>query len=191
MHVQEFFEVSDKKTVHIAVDMEGMKLGKMTEAVDEGNVDMLTYARFLIERVRTDNVVEWLDHEIARLTRAVSTFLNGRSVLMLVAAGLFRYIADNEWGSRRYLDVIVGQVITSMIHGTLKKSVQEVALGIMIGDDAASSCCVIGTRCLKRFGHATFTVRFLGGIGMFCHHTSSSRSTKLQSATSLRRCRTR
>ena len=32
------------------------------------------------------------------------TFPDGRSALMLVTARL-KYVADSEWGSRRYLDV--------------------------------------------------------------------------------------
>ena len=38
-----------------------------------------------------------------RRTRVVGTFPNGKSALMLVAAHL-KYVADSEWGSRRYLD---------------------------------------------------------------------------------------
>jgi hypothetical protein len=34
----------------------------------------------------------------------VGTFLDGRSVLMLVTARL-KYVAEREWESRRYLDV--------------------------------------------------------------------------------------
>ena len=34
----------------------------------------------------------------------VGTFPDGKSALMLVAARL-KYVADSEWGSRRYLDV--------------------------------------------------------------------------------------
>ena len=33
----------------------------------------------------------------------VGTFPDGESALMLVAARL-KYVADSEWGSRRYLD---------------------------------------------------------------------------------------
>ena len=34
----------------------------------------------------------------------VGTFPDGRSALMLVTARL-KYVAESEWGSRRYLDV--------------------------------------------------------------------------------------
>ena len=39
-----------------------------------------------------------------RRTRVVGTFPDGNSALMLVTARL-KYVADSEWGSRRYLDV--------------------------------------------------------------------------------------
>lgn len=38
-----------------------------------------------------------------RRTRVVGTFPDGKSALMLAAARL-KYVADSEWGSRRYLD---------------------------------------------------------------------------------------
>ena len=45
-----------------------------------------------------------LNREIRRRTRVVGTFPDGRSALMLVTARL-KYVAESEWGSRRYLDV--------------------------------------------------------------------------------------
>ena len=39
-----------------------------------------------------------------RETSVVGTFPDGKSALMLVAARL-KYVADSEWGSRRYPDV--------------------------------------------------------------------------------------
>ena len=55
-------------------------------------------------RIRTNNSIERLNREIRRRTRVVGTFPGGKSALMLVTARL-RYVADSEWGSRRYLDV--------------------------------------------------------------------------------------
>ncbi len=54
-------------------------------------------ARFL-------TVPERLNREIRRRTRVVGTFPDGKSALMLVTARL-KYVAESEWGSRRYLDV--------------------------------------------------------------------------------------
>ena len=45
-----------------------------------------------------------LNREIRRRTRLAGAFPDGRSALMLVTARL-EYVADSEWGSRRYLDV--------------------------------------------------------------------------------------
>lgn len=53
--------------------------------------------------IRTNNAIKRLNREIRRRTRIVSTFPDGKSALMLVAARL-KYVADSEWGSRRYLD---------------------------------------------------------------------------------------
>lgn len=44
------------------------------------------------------------DFLLSRRTRVVGTFPDGKSALMLVTARL-KYVADSEWGSRRYLDV--------------------------------------------------------------------------------------
>ena len=48
--------------------------------------------------------IERLNREIRRRTRVVGTFPDGKSALMLATARL-KYVADSEWGSRRYLDV--------------------------------------------------------------------------------------
>ena len=55
-------------------------------------------------RIRTNNAIERINREIRRRTRVVGTFPDGRSALMLVTARL-KYVAESEWGSRRYLDV--------------------------------------------------------------------------------------
>ena len=55
-------------------------------------------------RIRTNNAIGRLNREIRRHTRVVGTFPDGKSALMLVTARL-KYVADSEWGSRRYLNV--------------------------------------------------------------------------------------
>ena len=65
------------------------------------------YTRFPMEhwkRIRTNNAIERLNREVRRRTRVVGAFPDGKSALMLVTARL-KYVADSEWGSRRYLDV--------------------------------------------------------------------------------------
>ncbi len=76
-------------------------------AAAEGLAETLTYTRFPREhwrRMRTNNAIERLNREIRRRTREVGTFPDGNSALMLVTARL-KYVAESEWGSRRYLDV--------------------------------------------------------------------------------------
>ena len=68
---------------------------------------MLTYTQFPLQhwtRIRTNNAIEWLNREIRRRTRVVGTFPDGHSALMPVTARV-KYIAECEWGKRRYLDV--------------------------------------------------------------------------------------
>lgn len=77
------------------------------KVVRDGYAETLTYTRFPREhwrRIRTNNAIERLNREIRRRTRVVGTFPDGKSALMLVTARL-KYVAESEWGSRRYLDV--------------------------------------------------------------------------------------
>ena len=84
-----------------------MRLGEAARVVREGFTETLTYTRFPREhwrRIRTNNAIERLGREIRRRTRVVGAFPDGRSALMLATARL-KYVAESEWGSRRYLDV--------------------------------------------------------------------------------------
>ena len=69
---------------------------------EDGSVNL----RELMRRIAEDVVsaIEQLNREIRRRTRVVGTFPDGKSALMLVTARL-KYIVENEWGRRRYLDV--------------------------------------------------------------------------------------
>ena len=72
----------------------------------DGYAEALAYTRFPREhwrRIRTNNAIERLNREIRRRTRVVGTFPDGKSALMLVTTRL-KYVAESEWGSRRYLD---------------------------------------------------------------------------------------
>ena len=91
----------------MAAELDGMKLKEAAGVVRDGRAETLTYTGFPREhwrRTRTNNAIERLNREIRRRTRAVGTFPDGRSALMLVTARL-KYVAESEWGSRRYLDV--------------------------------------------------------------------------------------
>ena len=107
IHAQESFEASEEKALRVAEDLESMRLKEAAKVVREGYAETLAYTRFPMEhwrRIRTNNAIERLNREIRRRTRVVGTFPDGKSALMLVTARL-KYVADSEWGSRRYLDV--------------------------------------------------------------------------------------
>lgn len=107
IHAQESLEASMAKAEVVASDLEAMKLGAAAKVVREGCAETLTCTAFPMGhwvRIRTNNAIERLNREIRRRTRVVGTFPDGKSALMLVTARL-KYIAESEWGSRRYLDV--------------------------------------------------------------------------------------
>lgn len=106
-HSQESLEASMEKAAGVAEKLKGMKLQAAAKRVRDGVAETLTCTRFPMRhwrRIRTNNAIERLNREIRRRTRVVGTFPDGRSALMLVTARL-KYVADSEWGSRRYLDV--------------------------------------------------------------------------------------
>ena len=75
--------------------------------VEEAHVEAPAYARFPLEhwrRIRTNNGIERLNREIKRRTKAVASFPDGRAATMLAAARC-KYIAEGNWGTKRYLDV--------------------------------------------------------------------------------------
>lgn len=91
----------------MTASLDEMKLKEAARCVREGVAETLTCTRFPMarwRRIRTNNAIERLNREIRRRTRVVGTFPDGKSALMLVTARL-KYVADSEWGSRRYLDV--------------------------------------------------------------------------------------
>ena len=107
IHAQESLEASMQKASAVAESLEGMRLMEAAKCVRDGAAETLAYTRFPMEhwrRIRTNNAIERLNREIRRRTRVVGTFPDGKSALMLVTARL-KYVADSEWGSRRYLDV--------------------------------------------------------------------------------------
>ena len=98
-----------EKAESVAKDMEARKLREAAKCLREGIGETTTYLlddypREHRRRIRTNNMIERLNREIRRRTRVVGTFPDGKSALMLATARL-KYVADSEWGSRRYLDV--------------------------------------------------------------------------------------
>lgn len=107
IHAQESFDASMEKAESVAKSLVEMKLAVAAKCVRDGVTETLAYTRFPMShwrRIRTNNAIERLNREIRRRTRVVGTFPDGKSALMLVTARL-KYVADSEWGSRRYLDV--------------------------------------------------------------------------------------
>ncbi|MDM8271576.1 IS256 family transposase [Thermophilibacter provencensis] len=107
IHAMESREAAEAKALEVAAGLDGMRLGEAAKVVRNGYAETLTYTRFPREhwrRIRTNNAIERLNREIRRRTRVVGTFPDGKSALMLVTARL-KYVAESEWGSRRYLDV--------------------------------------------------------------------------------------
>lgn len=107
IHAQESREAPEAKAAEVADSLESMKLFAAAKVVREGCAETLAYTDFPMRhwtRIRTNNAIERLNRKIRRRTRVVGTFPDGKSALMLVTARL-KYIAENEWGRRRYLDV--------------------------------------------------------------------------------------
>ena len=105
-----------------------MRLGEAARVVRAGCAETLTYTGSPREhwaRIRTNNAIDRLNREVRRRTRVVGTFPDGKSALMLVTARL-KYVAESEWGSRRYLDVTLleEQPYRRRAHG-LSESAQE------------------------------------------------------------------
>lgn len=92
--------------LEVAEELDGVRFGEAARVVREGFAETLTYTRPREHwcRIRTNSAIERLNREIRRRTRVVGTFPDGRSALTLVTARL-KYVAESEWGSRRYLDV--------------------------------------------------------------------------------------
>ena len=83
------------------------RVRKAAQKVEESIYETLTYMQFPTEhwiRIRTNNTLERLNREIKRRTKAVGTFPDGESALMLVCARL-RYVAGQSWGSKKYLNM--------------------------------------------------------------------------------------
>lgn len=107
IHAMEPREAASAKAEAVADDLESMRLREAAKVVRAGYAETLAYCEMPREhwrRIRTNNAIERPNREIRRRTRVVGTFPDGKPALMLVAARL-EYVADSEWGSRRYLDI--------------------------------------------------------------------------------------
>ena len=107
IHAQESFEASMRKAQMVTESLKELKLFSAAKTIEQGIVETLSYTKFPPthwRRIRTNNAIERINKEIRRRTDVVGTFPDGNAALMLVCARL-KYIAQSEWGKRRYLDV--------------------------------------------------------------------------------------
>ena len=107
VHAMESREAAEAKALAVADELERMRLGEAARVVRGGYGETLAYTGFPREhwrRIRTNIAIERLNREVRRRTRVAGAFPDGKSALMLVTARL-KYVAESEWGSRRYLDV--------------------------------------------------------------------------------------
>jgi len=105
IHAQEDAQEAHRKAQAVVRKLQGMKLGRAAETVQEGIKETFSYYGFPREhwrRIRTNNPLERIMKEIRRRTRVVGSFPDGNSALMLVAARL-RHIAGTKWGINQYL----------------------------------------------------------------------------------------
>ena len=107
IHSQEDKAAALEKATAVAEKFRSMRLAKAAQKVEEIIAETLTYMSFPMEhwtRIRTNNTLERLNKEIKRRTKAVGTFPDGQSALMLVCARL-RHVASSDWGNKRYLNM--------------------------------------------------------------------------------------
>ena len=103
IHAQESKKASREKTRTVVAELRAMKLAEAAKKVEGGIEETLTYCAFPSEdwtRFRANNVIQRPSHEIRRRTRAVGTFPDGNSALMLVCARLHHA----QWGGKKYIN---------------------------------------------------------------------------------------
>ena len=107
IHAQESKKASREKTKAVVAELRTMKLKEAAKKIEDSAEETLTYCDFPSEhwtRIRTNNVIERLNHEIRRRTRVVGCFPDGESALMLVCARL-RHVAGTQWGNKKYMNM--------------------------------------------------------------------------------------
>ena len=107
IHAQESKKASREKAAAVVAELKSMKLTEAAKKVETGIEETLTYCDFPSEhwtKIRTNNVIERMNREIRRRTRAVGAFPDGNSALMLVCARL-RHVAGTQWGSKKYMNM--------------------------------------------------------------------------------------
>ncbi len=107
IHSSEDLQAAHEKAESVDAKLRKMRLHQAADKLKEGIAETLSYYSFPSQhwqRIRTNNPLERIIHEIRRLTNVVGAFPDGNSALMLVAARL-RHIAGTKWSSKRYLNM--------------------------------------------------------------------------------------
>jgi len=94
---------------------------KSAELIAEGVGDTFAYYAFPDchwIKLRTNNPLERIMHEIRRRTRVVGAFPDGQSCLNLAAARL-RHIAGTQWSTRRYMNMDPLRAVETETHGAV------------------------------------------------------------------------
>ena len=118
IHAQENKKAAREKAKQVAERLREMKLGKAAEKVETGIEETLTFMDFPSQhwtRIRTNNMLERVNREIKRRTRAIGAFPDGNSALMLVCARL-RHVAGSTWGEKRYMNMEYLQEVDTQSH---------------------------------------------------------------------------
>ena len=107
IHSQENKKAARDKAQQVVKQLQEMKLGKAAQKVEDSIEETLTFMGFPSQhwtRIRTNNMLERVNREIKRRTRAIGAFPDGNSALMLVCARL-RHVAGSSWGEKRYMNM--------------------------------------------------------------------------------------
>lgn len=107
IHSQENHEAALQKAKVVAQRLKELKLSRASKIVEDGIEETLAYMSFPSQpwlRIRTNNMIERVNREIKRRTKAIGAFPDGESALMLVCARL-RHVAEGAWGTKRYLNM--------------------------------------------------------------------------------------
>ena len=82
IHAEENRKATREKTKQVTEKLKEMKLGKATQKVEYSIEETLTFMDFPSQhqtRIHTNNMLERLNREIKRLTRAIGAFPDGNS----------------------------------------------------------------------------------------------------------------
>lgn len=107
IHTQENKNTARVKAQAVAQHFREMKLTAAAKKIETGIDETLTYMDYPAQhwnRIRTTNLIEWVNREIIRRIWVIGAFPDGQSALMLVCARLC-YVSGTDWEKNRYLNM--------------------------------------------------------------------------------------